>query len=615
MSSEQALPDPGPDAAGADWLNYHGWLASIADDEPPDPEADSWDWQETLPPGEASAPAAGLSFRGALDEAVPCAALAMMAEDLAGDGDVYAGAGEDELAGAVALWDRVQAYATARKLSAVAAFIGVRPEPGGELAESGGLPAVWDDFAADELALVLAESRDGAEKLLEFSHALRVKLPGTLAALRAGEIREAKAWIMACAARALDPAEARAAEELVLGRAGRLTPGGLRAAIARAVMEVAPGKARKRREDAARDVRVERWAEDSGNAALAGRELPPAAVLAADERITAWAKELKRGGLKGTMDELRARAYLDILLGQDSRSGVSPVAASLPDAASPPGAPVPPDQGPLAGLIPAAFAARINLTVTLPTLLGLADRPGELSGLGPIDPALARDLARSAARSPESAWCITVTDGQGHATGHGCARPEPKKPAANRAKPPPDTHDPPGSHDPPDTHDPPGSHDPPGRTAATANTGFSCTAAGDDGPPGGYRSWRLTTGVPGQRALLISVDPLPAGTCDHRFQAAGHNPGRKLRHLTGIRHATCTSPICRRPAKQCDFEHNIPFEAGGRTCLCNGGPKCRHDHRLKQDPRWNAEQPTPALIRWTTPTGRQFSTEPTRYPI
>ena len=101
-------------------------------------------------------------------------------------------------------------------------------------------------------------------------------------------------------------------------------------------MEVAPGKARKRREDAAKDVRVERWAEDSGNAALAGRELPPAAVLAADERITAWAKELKRAGLKGTMDELRARAYLDILLGQDSRPHRNSRADSSPDVTSGP---------------------------------------------------------------------------------------------------------------------------------------------------------------------------------------------------------------------------------------------------------------------------------------
>ncbi len=67
--------------------------------------------------------------------------------------------------------------------------------------------------------------------------------------------------------------------------------------------------ARKRREQAARDARVQRWGEDSGNAALTGRELPPAEVLAAGQRITAWARELKKAGLDGSMDELRARAY------------------------------------------------------------------------------------------------------------------------------------------------------------------------------------------------------------------------------------------------------------------------------------------------------------------
>ena len=56
----------------------------------------------------------------------------------------------------------------------------------------------------------------------------------------------------------------------MLGRAGRLTPGGLRAALARAVIEVAPGKARKRREQAQQDARVQRGREDSGNAAIMG---------------------------------------------------------------------------------------------------------------------------------------------------------------------------------------------------------------------------------------------------------------------------------------------------------------------------------------------------------
>ena len=43
------------------------------------------------------------------------------------------------------------------------------------------------------------------------------------------------------------PAEARAAEAMVLDRAGSLTPAALRATIKRAVMEVNPGQARKRR--------------------------------------------------------------------------------------------------------------------------------------------------------------------------------------------------------------------------------------------------------------------------------------------------------------------------------------------------------------------------------
>src|SRR6202035_1750398 len=108
-------------------------------------------------------------------------------------------------------------------------------------------------------------------------------------------------------------------EAKILGRAGRLTPGGLRSALARAVMEVAPETARQRRQAAAKAPRVERWAEDSGNAALMGRELPPDEVLACDQRICWWAGQLRTAGLEGGMDELRARAFLDLVLGKDSR--------------------------------------------------------------------------------------------------------------------------------------------------------------------------------------------------------------------------------------------------------------------------------------------------------
>ncbi len=210
---------------------------------------------------------------------------------------------------------------------------------------------------------------------------LQVKLPGTAAAFRAGILNQDKAEIIAAATHVLDPGEARAAEALVLGRAGSLTPAGLRSAIARAVMEVAPEKAKKRREEAARAARVERWAEDSGNAALAGRELPPAEVLAADQRVTAWAKELKRAGLDGDMDQLRARAYLDILLGIDSRPAGRGTHGQSADGAPP--APA----GPLAGLIPPGFAGRVTLTTPLATLTRLAAGPASWPGSAPSTPA------------------------------------------------------------------------------------------------------------------------------------------------------------------------------------------------------------------------------------
>jgi Domain of unknown function (DUF222) len=613
----------------ADWPDEAGYQAALAEEEEP-PDPDLWEDPDNAPPpglddaelaalmaGTRVVTAAGFAAGTPLDAGPGCTALMGFADDAAGPGDRYAGTSDDEVVGAVCAWDRIEAHAAARKHAAVAELIRRRPEPGCTLAGEAQMPLVWDEFTAAELAAALAESRFAAENLLDAAHDLQVKLPGTMAVFRSGVLRQDKVEIIARAARVLDPAEARAAEALVLGRAGRLTPGGLRAAIARAVLEVAPDKARKRREEAAGDARVERWPEDSGNAALAGRELPPAVVLAADQRVTWWAKELKKAGLPGDMDQLRARAYLDILLGVDSRP--SPPAGHGTDGTSSGGADGhdgrgqdgrgqdggqpgdhgpgggPPTGSPAGGAVPPGFVGRVNLTIPLTTVLDLADRPGEIGGIGPIDPALARDLARAAARNPKTTWCVTVTDQDGHAIGHGCARPEPRRSRAKRQK--------------------PGGHDPPRWTGNTDGRGFTVAVAGRPGPAGAYGTWRLSTGAEGQPDLIVAIGPIASDECDHRHEAKGHDPGATLRHLTQIRHATCTSPTCRRPASQCDFEHNIPYQAGGRTCLCNGNPTCRHDHRLKQDRRWKVEQVAPAVIRWTTPTGRQYTTEATRHPI
>src|SRR5580698_10037307 len=102
------------------------------------------------------------------------------------------------------------------------------------------MPEGWEEFAVKELAWALAEGEGAAENLMAVADHLETRLPGTKAALRDGRISVAKATIIAAATQLLDAEEAAAAEGMVLGRAGRLTPPGLRAAIGRAVMEVAP---------------------------------------------------------------------------------------------------------------------------------------------------------------------------------------------------------------------------------------------------------------------------------------------------------------------------------------------------------------------------------------
>jgi len=47
---------------------------------------------------------------------------------------------------------------------------------------------------------------------------------------------------------------------------------------------------------------------------------------------------------------------------------------------------VPAPGGPLAGVIPPGFTGHVNVTVPAATVLNLADRPGELGEIGPVDP-------------------------------------------------------------------------------------------------------------------------------------------------------------------------------------------------------------------------------------
>jgi hypothetical protein len=226
-------------------------------------------------------------------------------------------------------------------------------------------------------------------------------------------------------------------------------------------------------------------------------------------------------------------------------------------------------------------AASINLTVTLATLLGMANSPGEAPGWGAIDPALCRDLAARAARSDRTTWCVTVTDPDGVAIAHGCAKPARK----NRKD-----------------------------TANQARAGPAFTQAEDRGPPGGYGTWTLwPSGEAGP--LTVQLHAIPVTDCDHSYECKGHDPSDLLRHLVEIRDGACTYPPCAHPPRKCDFEHAIPFEQGGKTCGCNGGMRHRRHHLLKQSPGWTVTQPQPGWHQWRAPSGRIYTQGPKRYPI
>ncbi len=425
-------------------------------------------------PGIPAGPAAGFGQGQPLDALAPSTALSGLADEASGEDRAFAGVSDDELLGLIGARQRLAGRQQWELLTAVAEFVRRRPDPGCPPPPAGGMPAVWGEHAGAELAIQLHLTPGAAEGLLSLAHDLAVKLPRTAAALRDGVIDLDKARTIAWCCFALSAAEARAAEKILLGLAGveEMTWGMIRDRIARAVIEVNPDAARQRREQAAKDKRVEVVAELSGNCQLAGRELPPAAVLAASENLTARALELRAAGVGGGMDALRALAYLQALGVLDPLDGVTgddPGGAKPGDGpgsgpgsgggnggdggrgpdGSRPGTPGGPGGG--AGQIPAGFAARVNLTVPLATLLRLAERPGMLSRTGPIDPALARDLAAAAARSPRSTWCLTVTGPDHRPVAHGCGRPPPRRDnrgAAARDGPvysPGDDHDPAGT--------------------------------------------------------------------------------------------------------------------------------------------------------------------------
>ncbi len=580
------IPDPLP-GQGDDDQELDGSGSRPAGNGPEDPDGVATECE--MPPEEAEQglfvclPAEDLDVsrfaqHGQSDAMPPGPLLASVVHTLTGeDGTDLAALSDDQLVGIIAAARRLESRVAWTQLAAVAEFAARRPgHPAGRDGGGSGPGQAACEFAADELAAELRLTWQSAAGQIDYACTVASRLPRTFAALAAGRIHPVHARIIEDETGVLSAEHAARADAELAEAAVSKTFGQLRGYAHRLVLKLDPEAARKRKEAARRDAHVRRFREASGNAGLVARELPPDEVLASWQHVEQRALDLRAAGVPGTLQELRVRAYLDLLQERDSRAALGDPEAGNGGADGNGGN----DPGP-AGGGPAgtgagtarpgsrdpgpSLAALLNITVPWSTVLGDSEIPADVAGLGLVDAGTARDLIAAAARHPATRWCMTVLNPDGTAAAHGCV---------------------PGRHPPrgPSGYGPPSEPD--------AASGL---APGD------------------LHRLKITFYPVIRGPCDHGQAEDTYRPSRKLQHLVRVRNARCTAPGCGRPAARCDLDHTTPWHRGGITCPCDLAPLCRHHHRCKQAEGWWLEQPEPGVLRWRTPAGRTYATTPTQY--
>jgi hypothetical protein len=274
---------------------------------------------------------------------------------------------EEALIDAVAAAEKLARWAAAAQLALIGELARRRTDP----------QRVQDEIAAElRLSRVAAATRLGLALDLD-------RLPAVAAALAAGGLDVPKACAIADAVAVLDSqAQQRVAGEAV-GRAAGRTVGELRAWLRRAVLTADPRAAEARHTKAVADRRVTLTPVADGMAELWAL-LPVDDAARAFTAVDACARAAASPGDPRTADQRRADALVDLLTGRAT----------------------------------APAATRVHVTVPLATVLG-GDQPGELAGVGPIPPT----MARQAAADGVWRWLATADDGTAVDAGRRSYRP------------------------------------------------------------------------------------------------------------------------------------------------------------------------------------------------
>jgi hypothetical protein len=202
-----------------------------------------------------------------------------------------------------------------------------------------------------------------------------LRLPEVFSSLRRGDLDLYRAETIVSHTGHLPEEDARFVAEQVLVEAPGLSASQIRVRVQRLCFLASPEESRLRYREAVGNRFVSVRGNEFGTASLEGSDLPPDRAEAAYRRLTKLARKLKRKGESRTMDQLRADLLLELLLGEEQRSGKE--------------------------------RGSVDLRVDLETLAGLSEAPGELLGFGPVIADLARQVAEA---ERHGRWSWTVTD-------------------------------------------------------------------------------------------------------------------------------------------------------------------------------------------------------------
>ena len=295
--------------------------------------------------------------------------------------DPYALSASDRIDYLTAL-DRQDGWLYALRQRAIAAVAGLTPSEGG-----GPLSGV-DEAEREDISTALRLAPATAQSRIDIARTLVNNLPNTCSALATGEISSAHATVIAreTAAAIRDGAPESVIfeiEQRAIAYAEFHTPGQVANHVRTTVAKFAPEEFEEVTNRATALRRVSCYNEADGMSTVVA--ILPAAdaqiVMNSIEAFILRQEQLSSGG--GVAHTSGEGTSAKLTIDQKRADALSAICTNFLSEIS---ETVTPQRRPLT----------VNVTIDLPTLLGLAENPGQLAGYGPIPASVARELASDA---------------------------------------------------------------------------------------------------------------------------------------------------------------------------------------------------------------------------